>query len=229
MNKVNKGKRGDSLDDVLNLKDTKEDMKEDTKEDMKETMKEDMKENVKDSEETEEIKAERFKKAKHKEAKEKEEETQKAEEEAQKVEETQKAEEEAVGIKYLRLMADFQNYKRRVEKEKSDIYAFANEKIVLELLDVIDNFERALSHQGEEDNVISEGMNMIYKQLKAVLEKSGLKEIEALGQEFDPNLHNAVMMEDSEEYEPGKVTLVMQKGYFLNKKVIRHTMVRVAK
>src|SRR5665647_579979 len=197
---MNKGKRGDPLDDVLNLKD----------------MKEDMKEKVKEPEETEEAKAERFKKAKHKEDKQKE-------------EEAQKAEEEAVGIKYLRLMADFQNYKRRIEKEKSDIYAFANEKIVLELLDVIDNFERALSHQGDEDNVISEGMNMIYKQLKAVLEKSGLQEIEALGQEFDPNLHNAVMMEDSEEYEPGKVTLVMQKGYFLNKKVIRHTMVRVAK
>lgn len=140
-----------------------------------------------------------------------------------------KAEEEAMEVKYLRLMADFQNYKRRVEKEKSDIYAFANEKIVLELLDVIDNFERAISHQCEEGNPISEGMNMIYKQLKAVLEKSGLKEIDALGQDFDPNLHNAVLMEESEEYEPGKVTMVMKKGYFLNKKVIRHTMVKVAK
>ncbi|MBK5246417.1 MAG: nucleotide exchange factor GrpE [Peptostreptococcaceae bacterium] len=179
---------------------------EDEMEDMKET---------EETEETEEVKADKFKKTKHKEVKEKD--------------EVQTAEEEAVAIKYLRLMADFQNYKRRVEKEKSDIYAFANEKIVLELLDVIDNFERALAHQGEEGNVISDGMNMIYKQLKAVLEKSGLQEIEALGQEFDPNLHNAVMMEDSEEYEPGKVTLVMQKGYFLNKKVLRHTMVRVAK
>src|SRR5665648_573876 len=220
MKKMNKGKRGETLDDVLNLKDTKDDMKETTKDDMKEDtkekMKDNMKEKVKEPEETEEAKTDGFRKAKHKEVKQKE-------------EEAQKAEEEAVGIKYLRLMADFQNYKRRVEKEKSDIYAFANEKIVLELLDVIDNFERALSHQGEEENVISEGMNMIYKQLKAVLEKSGLQEIEALGQEFDPNLHNAVMMEDSEEYEPGKVTLVMQKGYFLNKKVIRHTMVRVAK
>ena len=192
---MNKGKRGAPFEEELNPEDMKEDMKE--------------------SEETEDLKADKFKKAKHKETKEKE--------------EAQTAEEESVSIKYLRLMADFQNYKRRVEKEKSDIYAFANEKIVLELLDVIDNFERALSHQGEEGTLISEGMNMIYKQLKAVLEKSGLQEIEALGQEFDPNLHNAVMMEDSEEYESGKVTLVMQKGYFLNKKVIRHTMVRVAK
>src|SRR5665648_703333 len=160
MNKMNKGKRGDHLDDVLNQKDEKEDMKKDTKEDMKEDLKDNMKEKVKEPEETEEEKADRFKKAKHKEVKQKE-------------EEAQKTEEEAIGIKYLRLMADFQNYKRRVEKEKSDIYAFANEKIVLELLDVIDNFERALSHQGEEENVISEGMNMIYKQLKAVLEKNG--------------------------------------------------------
>ena len=125
-------------------------------------------------------------------------------------------------------MADFQNYKKRVEKEKSDIYAFANEKIVLELLDVIDNFERALNHQGEEESIIFEGMNKIYKQLKGVLEKSGLEEIEAMGMDFDPNLHNAVMTEASTEYEHGKVTDVLQKGYVLNKKVIRHTMVKVA-
>lgn len=139
-----------------------------------------------------------------------------------------KVEEEAAELKYLRLMADFQNYKKRVEKEKSDIYAFANEKIVLELLDVIDNFERALNHQGEEESIIFEGMNKIYKQLKGVLEKSGLEEIEAMGMDFDPNLHNAVMTEASTEYEHGKVTDVLQKGYVLNKKVIRHTMVKVA-
>ena len=144
-------------------------------------------------------------------------------------EQTQKVEEEAAGIKYLRLMADFQNYKKRVEKEKGDIYAYANEKIVLDLLDVIDNFERALSHQGEDSSVILEGMNKIYKQLKGVLEKNGVEEIEAIGQEFDPTLHNAVMSEDSDKYEQNKVTLIMQKGYSLNKKVIRHTMVGVAK
>ena len=137
-------------------------------------------------------------------------------------------EEEAIEVKYLRLMADFQNYKRRVEKEKSDIYAFANEKIATELLNVIDNFERALSHKGEDESNIIEGMNMIYKQLKGVLEKSGLKEIEALGEDFDPNSPNAVMTEASDEYESGKVSDVMQKGYVLNNKVIRHSMVKVA-
>ena len=140
----------------------------------------------------------------------------------------QKVEEEAAETKYLRLMADFQNYKRRVEKEKSDIYAFANEKIVLELLDVIDNMERALSHQGEEESNILDGISKVYKQLQGVLEKNGLEEIEALGKDFDPNFHNTVMTESSKEFDPGKVSLVMQKGYILNKKVIRHSMVKVA-
>ena len=79
------------------------------------------------------------------------------------------AEDEALNAKYMRLMADFQNFKRRTEKEKSDIYAYANEKIVSELLNVIDNFERALAH-GQESDSFSEGMNMIFKQLQGVLE-----------------------------------------------------------
>ena len=114
-----------------------------------------------------------------------------------------------------------------MEKEKSDIYSYANEKLVTELLNVLDNFERALEHEGE-DKSFHEGMQMIFKQLFDVLEKSGLKEIPALGEEFDPNFHNAVMNEDTEEYESGKVSGVMQKGYTLNGKVIRPSMVKVA-
>ena len=148
-----------------------------------------------------------------------------AKEDAEKKEST--AEEEALNVKYMRLMADFQNFKRRTEKEKSDIYAFANEKIVSELLNVIDNFERALLHGAAGDS-FAEGMNMIFKQLQGVLEKAGVKEIEALGLDFDPNFHNAVMTEDSTEYESGKVTEVLQKGYTLNSKVIRPSMVKVA-
>ena len=136
-------------------------------------------------------------------------------------------EDEDLNNKYLRLMADFQNFKRRTEKEKSDIYAFANEKIVSQLLDVIDNFERALEHAPEDDG-FSEGMKMIFKQLCDVLDKSGAEEIKALGEDFDPNFHNAVMMEDSQEYESGKVTAVLQKGYLLNNKVVRPAMVKVA-
>ena len=151
--------------------------------------------------------------------------------EAQEAEKPEKAEkdpeEEALNTKYLRLMADFQNYKRRTEKEKSDIYAFANEKIVSELLNVIDNFERALDAGNEGDSFV-EGMNLIFKQLQGVLEKAGVVQIEALGQDFDPNFHHAVLTEDSAEYESGKVTAVLQKGYLLNDKVIRPTMVKVA-
>lgn len=136
-------------------------------------------------------------------------------------------EEEALNIKYMRLMADFQNFKRRTEKEKSDIYAFANEKIVKELLDVIDNFERALAAGNNGDKFL-EGMEMILKQLLAVLERAGVTEIKCLGEEFDPNFHNAVMTEDSTEYESGKVTEVLQKGYILNGRVVRPVMVKVA-
>lgn len=136
-------------------------------------------------------------------------------------------EDEALNARYLRLMADFQNFKRRTEKEKSDIYAFANEKIVSELLNVIDNFERALAAGDASDSFV-EGMNLIFKQLMGVLEKAGVVEIEALGLDFDPNFHNAVMTEDSTEYESGKVTGVMQKGYMLNNRVIRPSMVKVA-
>lgn len=139
------------------------------------------------------------------------------------------AEEEALQARYMRLMADFQNFKRRTEKEKSDIYAFANEKIVKELLDVIDNFERALAvGNGADGEKFLEGMEMILKQLLGVLEKAGVAEIKALGEDFDPNFHNAVMTEDSTEYESGKVTAVLQKGYTLNGRVVRPTMVKVA-
>ena len=135
-------------------------------------------------------------------------------------------EEEAWSAKYVRLMADFQNYKKRVEKEKSDIYAYANEKLVTELLTVIDNFDRALAHESADESFV-EGMRMIFKQLSGVLEKAGLEEINALGEDFNPMFHNAVMMEDNDAYESGKVTNVMQKGYMLNKKVIRPAMVMV--
>lgn len=133
--------------------------------------------------------------------------------------------------KYLRLMADFQNYKRRVEKEKKDLYSYANEKIMGELLEVMDNFERALQQNADSaadgGTGFVEGMEMIFKQLGNVLEKEGLKEIAALGEDFDPNVHNAVMTEETEEYESGKVSGVMQKGYTLNGKVIRPSMVKV--
>lgn len=142
-----------------------------------------------------------------------------------------KAEAEENGdAKYLRLMAEFQNYKKRVAKEKSDIHSYANEKIVTELLEVLDNFERALAADNSTDvEGYAQGMKLIFDQLLGVLTKSGLVEVKALGEEFDPNMHNAVMTTDSEEYDSNKVCSVLQKGYTLNGKVIRPSMVTVAK
>lgn len=135
-------------------------------------------------------------------------------------------EEESNDAKYMRLMADFQNFKKRTEKEKQDIYSYANEKIIVQILDVFDNFERALGSECADESY-AKGMEMIFKQLQDVLTKAGLEEIEALGQDFDPNFHNAVMTEDNPEFESGKVSGVLQKGYRLNNKVIRPTMVKV--
>ena len=131
--------------------------------------------------------------------------------------------------KYLRLAADFQNFRRRVEKEKSDIYAYANEKIALDIIDVMDNFERALQHSEEcADKQFVEGIGKIYKQLKSVLDKNNIVEIKAEGEDFDPNFHNAVTSEENSDFESGKVIQTLQKGYTLNDKVIRPSMVRVA-
>ena len=144
---------------------------------------------------------------------------------------SKKAEAEENGdAKYLRLMAEFQNYKKRVAKEKSDIHSYANEKIVTELLEVLDNFERALATDNSTDvEGYAQGMKLIFDQLLGVLTKSGLVEVKALGEEFDPNMHNAVMTADSEDYDSNKVCSVLQKGYTLNGKVIRPSMVTVAK
>lgn len=140
--------------------------------------------------------------------------------------EASKEEDEALSAKYMRLMADFQNFKRRSEKEKSDIYAYANEKLVTSLLECIDNFERALDSECADES-FCEGMTMIFQQFIGVLEKAGLEEIKALNEDFDANFHNAVMTDDNPDFESGKITTVLQKGYMLNKKVIRPAMVRV--
>ena len=140
----------------------------------------------------------------------------------------QKAQEDSE--KYLRLLAEFQNFKKRSAKEKSDIHAYANEKIINDLLPVLDNFERALgTAAGDDPEAYAKGMALIFEQMKTALEKAGLKEVEALGETFDPTKHNAVMMEDSKDYESGKVSQVLQKGYALNDRVLRAAMVAVSK
>jgi molecular chaperone GrpE len=142
------------------------------------------------------------------------------------------AADEDLNAKYVRLAADFQNYRRRVEKEKSDIYAYANEKIAVDLRGVIDNFERALEPYGgaeTQDEGFAKGMALIFKQLMDILMKNDVEEIKSLGEDFDPSLHHAVIMEESETYESGKVCAVLGKGYRLKDRVIRPAMVKVAR
>ena len=129
--------------------------------------------------------------------------------------------------KYMRLAADFQNYKRRTENERKDIAAFANERIVKELLNVIDSFERALETAKCEDESFRNGVELIYKQLITTLTGFGVEVIPTEG-EFDPNFHNAVMSEAVEGEEAGKILMVMQKGYTLNGRVVRPSMVKVS-
>ena len=154
----------------------------------------------------------------------------KEEEPSEEKEEKSEAEKQLdeMNTKYMRLMADFQNQKKRFEKEKADIYQFANEDIVKSLLEVVDNFDRALDASQDDGSKFREGMEMVFKQLMGALEKAGVSEIKALGEDFDPNFHNAVMMEETDEYESNKVSEVMQKGYTLNSRVIRPSMVKVA-
>lgn len=143
--------------------------------------------------------------------------------------EPEKKDEEVESERYIRLMAEFQNFKRRTADERKYIHAYANEKIALDLLPVMDNFERALETDCNDPDGYMKGMKLIFEQMKAALEKAGIKAIEAVGEEFNPTKHNAVMTEESSEYESGKVVKELQKGYTLNDKVIRPSMVSVAK
>jgi len=130
---------------------------------------------------------------------------------------------------YLRLQADFVNYKKRVEKEKESIYSYASESIMNSLLPIVDNFERALVSSTNKEDGFYEGMNMIYEQLLKLLKENGIEEIEALYCKFDPSYHHAVFQEETDEHEEGTVIEVFQRGYKLNDKIIRPTMVKVAK
>ncbi len=135
--------------------------------------------------------------------------------------------------KVVRQMAEFDNFRKRTDKEKSEMFSNGEKTVIEAILPVIDNFERALEMAGKDqekkDDPFMEGMDKVYKQLLDELEKLGVKPIEALGADFDPNLHNAVMQEDTEDYESGKVCKELQKGYTLNDSVVRHSMVSVAK
>ena len=128
-----------------------------------------------------------------------------------------------------RQMAEFENFRKRTEKEKSQMYEIGAKSIIEKVLPVVDNFERGLAAVPEEnkDDAFVDGMNKIYKQLMTMLEEADVKPIEAVGKEFDPNLHNAVMQTESEEYESGIIAQELQKGYMYRDSVVRHSMVAV--
>ena len=132
--------------------------------------------------------------------------------------------------KVKRQLAEFENFRNRTEKEKSRMYEFGARDVIEKMLPVVDNFERGLAAipEAEKGGPVASGMEMIYKQIMTTLEGLGVTPIDALNKPFDPNFHNAVMTEDTDEYESGKVSGVLQKGYTLNGKVIRPTMVKVA-
>lgn len=129
--------------------------------------------------------------------------------------------------KFMRLQADFSNYKRRTEAQKTEYVELGVKKVANDLLPVIDNFERALDSIENKDSTY-DGILMIKNQLAGVLEKEGIVEMKALGEEFDPMYHHAVLTEDSDEYDSGYVIEVLQKGYLINEKTLRPAMVKVS-
>ncbi len=132
--------------------------------------------------------------------------------------------------KYLRLNAEFQNYRKRVEKEKTDIFKYGQEKFMLEMLPIMDNFERALlaSEQENTESKVMDGVILIKKSLDEFFERNSVKKIDAIGKPFDPIKHHAVMTVDSDDHASDHVVEVFQDGYVLNDKVIRPCMVKVA-
>lgn len=133
--------------------------------------------------------------------------------------------------KLKRQMAEFENFRRRTSREKEQMFSMGERNVAEKMLPIVDNFERGLAQipDEEKDKAFASGMQMVYKQLIKQLEDIGVKPIEAVGKDFDPNYHNAVMQVDSEEYESGKVAQEFQKGYMYHDTVLRHSMVGVAK
>lgn len=133
--------------------------------------------------------------------------------------------------RYLRLSAEMENYKKRAEKEKAETYKFANENLVKDLLPVLDNLERAMEHGREAENskALLEGIEMTQKGFWAVLEKYGITLVDAMGEAFDPNHHEAIMVQEDAQSPPGVVIMQIQKGYRLHNRLVRPAMVIVSK
>lgn len=143
--------------------------------------------------------------------------------------ETLRAELEAERNKYLRLMADFDNYKRRAVKDRQEAEKFRAQSLLVDLLPVLDNFERALTTAtgSEESSSLLKGVEMVQKSLHEAVKREGLEEIKSVGEQFDPNVHQAVMQEKDDSAEAGSVLMELQKGYTLKGRVLRPAMVKV--
>ncbi len=133
--------------------------------------------------------------------------------------------------RFLRLNAEFDNFRKRTLKEKEEFIKYANEKLILELIDVFEALERGLENARKSDNKdkLTEGMELVYKQFKNVLEKNGLVPIKAVGEKFDHYRHEAMMQTLTDEYEEDTILEEFARGYMLNNRVIRYSKVRVSK
>jgi molecular chaperone GrpE len=141
-----------------------------------------------------------------------------------------KAEKEELNNKYLRAQADLQNFRTRVNKEKEQMLKYSSQRAIEALLPVVDNFERAIaaSQDAADVETLKQGIDMVFRQLQQVLEQEGVTTVPGVGEPFDPNMHQAVMQEDSSEYESGIIIEEFQKGYKLKDRVIRPSMVKVS-
>ena len=137
------------------------------------------------------------------------------------------AENHSLRDRYMRTLADFENFRKRSEREKTDFFRYALAGTIKDLLPVLDNFDRALEHAADGDE-FHKGVSLIYKQLFDVLQKHGLKPIEEAGVRFDPNLHEAVMREEDASVPSQTVVAILQKGYFLDDRLLRPALVKVA-
>jgi molecular chaperone GrpE len=145
-----------------------------------------------------------------------------------KLEETEK-EAAANYDKYLRAIADLENYKKRAVKEKADIIKFGKEDIIRDILPFMDSIDRALEHDNGDIQAFKDGVALIQDQLLCCLKKHGVEKIEAAGQDFDPNFHEALMQMESDQHEDNKVVSEMEKGYLLNGRLLRPSRVCVCK
>ena len=135
---------------------------------------------------------------------------------------------ESVKDQFVRLTAEYDNYRKRTAKEKDNLYQDAKADTIKEFLAVYDNLERAVATEGDEDSPHKKGLEMIFHQYQEILKKLGVTEMEALGRPFDPEKHNAVMHIDDENFGENVVSQVFQAGFMLGDKVIRHAIVQVA-